>query len=268
MDLDNELVEIIKIYETLLENSYGYDIIRNTSNVMLKAMAIEQQGIKSTEPAIIDSVTSLLSTIRKRIDSTTEKIKTEKNESFQRLVKYHNELTDRIEGKNGIFSKIEKKETIREEIRNLRSCVYSIKKTLSILVSDEILIIEKLTDITLKLRELEIVQSAELLESLTLEKMDNITKVTKVRSAFEQTLIAILESHAIKTTKSFFHNLNALTQNSLIEKALQKSFSKHYSFVSKIIHAEIEASNENVMYGLNIILQIIWKILPIFKQKE
>lgn len=265
MDLDEESKKIISIYEALVQNSEGYDkSLFATKHVHIELRSKYKDKYK--ELSIIDQITSLLSLIRKRIELIPLDKRSEKQKLYSTLEDYVEELSEKIEYEDGILSIIEYRNPINPEIKKLRSLVYLIAKSLSIFASEEIQVIEKLTDITLRLREKDIVNSADLLESLSLKKMDNITKMTKVRTSLEQTLIAVLESHEIKATKNFFHNLDALVQNSLIKKPLQKSFSKHYSFVSQIIHEEIEASKENTSYGLNIILEIIMKLLSVFKQ--
>jgi len=143
LELSSELRKIITLYEDVLSSSKLYDMFRKANTLLKREVIHQKHNIPNIDSypdkrSIINSLTSLLSLIRKNIDSLPKNIKTDKKQTYRRLEEYHNDLTSKIEGDIGIFYQIEFDLPIGKKIEVIRNNIYSIVKTLSILQKDEI----------------------------------------------------------------------------------------------------------------------------------
>jgi hypothetical protein len=76
----------------------------------------------------------------------------------------------------------------------------------------------------------------------------------------EQIVVSYCEKNGIKPTK-FYFNLDSAIKKGMTEKAQQKSIAAHYSFVSKIVHKEIEADSKNTQYAIYGVVNIIGSLI-------
>ena len=185
------------------------------------------------------------------------------NETYGSLVNFFDKIQAAIENPYvGAVTNLTENNTIKDEIRNLRGAVLSFSNILDLFSPENVLSIEKEVEITLKLREKGLGRIAEELEGIT-EEEDNLKRCLRARTALEQLVVQYCETHTIKPT-TFFFNLDSAISKGLTDKGQEKAISGHYSFVSKIVHKDIEANPRNTLYAVNGVYNIVGSLLDKF----
>jgi hypothetical protein len=186
------------------------------------------------------------------------------NETYGSLVNFFDKIQTTLENPYvGVITGLTEKSLIKDKIRDLRGYVLSYSNILDLFAPENVLSIEKEVEITLKLREKDLGKIAEELEGIT-EEDDNLKRCLRARVALEQIVLSYCEKHSIKPT-NFFFNLDSAIKIGLTDKAQEKAISGHYSFVSKIIHKDIEANPKNTLYAVNGVYNIIGSIVDKFE---
>lgn len=184
-------------------------------------------------------------------------VKNYANDDFESLKGFFSKIKNQIEeGWNGVLSKIVNGQKIQSQLRNLRSDVFSFTGLLDLFIPQELISIEQEVDITLKLRELGLEKIAEEIEGIN-EEEDNIKKCLSIRTALEQLVVNFCEKNGITPARQFHHNLDLAIAKGMTAKDMQKTISAQYTFISKIIHKEINSDNKNTKYAIYGILRII-----------
>lgn len=181
------------------------------------------------------------------------------NRNFASILEFFNRIQPKVEDRGGILARIEEGGPISSQLRNIRGDVLSFSHTLDLFIPEKMISIEKEVEITLRLRELGLEKVAEEIEDIEDEE-DNLKKCLKARTALEQIVKDFCEKNDIKPTK-FHYNLASAVKKGMTEKAQQKSISAHYSFVSKIIHKEIDADPKNTQYAIFGVISIIGSLI-------
>jgi hypothetical protein len=181
------------------------------------------------------------------------------NRNFAEILEFFDRIQHEVEWRNGILAGIKESRRISGQLRNIRGDVLSFSHTLDLFIPEKMISIEKQVEITLKLRELGLEKVAEEIEGIE-EEDDNLKKCLKARTALEQIVVNFCEKNAIKPTK-FHFNLASAVEKGMTEKAQQKSIAAHYSFVSKIIHKEIDADSKNTQYAIYGVINIIGSLI-------
>ena len=177
------------------------------------------------------------------------------NKNFSSLIGFFNTIEANVEGDRGIIGKITDRKPVYSQLRDLRGRVFSFSHSLDLFIPEKMVSIEQQVEIIFRLRELGMETAAEEIEGIDSEE-DNRKKCLKARTALEQVIASYCEKHGV-TPKGFYYNLDEAIEKGLTEKKQRKSIAAHYSFVSKIVHKEIEDSSRNTQFAVNGVFNII-----------
>ena len=182
------------------------------------------------------------------------------NQNFSSLLGFFNKIKGDVEEDyESILAKIRDKKLVHSKLRNLRGVVLSFSHSLDVFIPEKMVTIEQQVDIIFKLRELGLEKAAEEIEGID-EEQDNRLKCLKARTALEQVIVSYCEKHGVTPT-SFYYNLLHAIEKGMTKKEQQKTIAAHYSFVSKIVHKDIEATHKNTQYALHGVLNIIGSLI-------
>ena len=202
-------------------------------------------------------------TMHEGADSSGEEYSTKVyiNENYGSLVKFFDKIEGTIENAySGAIVDITQNKLIKDDIRNMRGSVLCFTHVIDLFLPENILTIDKEVEISLKLRELGLDKVADELDAIT-EKEANDDKCKNARTALEMLVVDFCEKNGIKLASLFHHNLALAIEKGMTEKTQQKSISTLYSFTSKIVHKEIEATQRNTLYAINGIYNIIGSLI-------
>lgn len=178
------------------------------------------------------------------------------NPNFESMMSFYGRIQTAIESSSGIITAIGESRLITPQIRAIRGSVLSFSHILDLFIPEKVISIEKEVEVTLRLRELGLEKVADELDTIN-EKEANDDKCKNARNALEFLINDFCAKNGITLAKLFHHNLDLAIKKGLTEKAQQKPISAHYSFVSKIVHKDIEASPKNTYYAIQGIYNII-----------
>lgn len=184
-----------------------------------------------------------------------------KKEVFDDLIKAFNHIKLEIEGDNGVYETLKSHTYYVSRLKDLRISVISFIELYKLLTPKDMISVEREVEIILKLRDLDLVEPADLLESVIIDPDNKANRLLNIRSALEKVLVSLLEKKGKTVKPSFFANLHECIKHGLIEKLHRKSIGASYSFISKLIHRDLEESEENVQYSISQILLIIEQIV-------
>jgi len=207
------------------------------------------KDIPSSEKEFISETVTDMNT------QNTYTVKRYDNENFASILDFFGKIQREVEYRDGILANIKESKPISGQLRSIRGEVLSFSHTLDLFIPEKMISIEKEVEITLRLRELGLEKVAEEIEGIE-EEEDNRQKCVKARTALEQLVVDFCEKHSIKPTR-FYFNLDSAIQKGMTEKGQQKSIAAHYSFVSKIVHKEIDADPKNTQYAIYGVINII-----------
>jgi len=186
-------------------------------------------------------------------------IKEYDSEEFSSLIGFFDKIKQEVEGHNGILAKVQNSRPIHSQLRNIRGDVLSFSHSVDLFVPAKMMTIEQQVEIIFRLRELGLEKAAEEIEGID-EEEDNRLKCLKARTALEQIVLDYCEKQGVTPT-SFFYNLLSAIEKGMTKKEQRKSIAAHYSFVSKIVHKEIEANPKNTQYAVYGIFNIIGSLV-------
>jgi|GEM_PF-6624609 len=158
------------------------------------------------------------------------------------------------------LSQIKRDFKIYKEMRNIKTDVLSLSHMLTIFVPEKMISVQQQIDIIFKLRDKGLDQIADDLEEIDNEK-DAQKKCLKARTALEKLLTEYIKSKGGEWKRSFSANLNTAIDLGLTEKDKRKAIASHYTFVSKIIHGDIQANQKNTQFAVEGILNIIGSLI-------
>ena len=181
------------------------------------------------------------------------------SKNFSSLMDFFDAIEDQVEGDRGIIGRITDKKPIYSQLRDLRGRVFSFSHSLDLFIPEKMVSIEQQVEIIFRLRELDMETAAEEIEGIDSEE-DNRKKCLKARTALEQIVASYCEKHGF-TPKGFYYNLDQAIEKGLTEKKQRKTIAAHYSFVSKIVHKEIEDSSRNTQFAVNGMFNIISSLI-------
>jgi hypothetical protein len=69
--------------------------------------------------------------------------------------------------------------------------------------------------------------------------------------------VSFRQKNGITPARQFYHNLDLAIAKGMTGKNMQKTISAQYTYISKIIHKEINADNKNTKYAIYGIFRII-----------
>jgi len=189
----------------------------------------------------------------------TYTIKEYENPNFASILGFFGKIKNKVEDTSGILEGIAEKKRILGQMRDIRGDVLSFTRTLSLFVPEKLISIEKQVEITLRLRELGLEKVAEEIEGIE-EEEDNRLKCLKARTALEQIVLDYCNKNGITPTK-FHYNLASAIQKGMTDKTQHKPISATYSYVSRIVHKDIDADTRNTQYALTGVMNVIESLI-------
>lgn len=172
------------------------------------------------------------------------------------IVGFLDEIMKAVEGGGGVLYLLTSSAEISKTLRGIRGVVLSLCRSLEIFVPEIMVTIEQTVDLVFKLREKGMVEEALLIEELD-QIEDNLKKCLNARTVLEKVIEAFCREKGVEVKKGFYTNLDNAINAGLTEKSKRNAISGHYSFVSKVIHGELEANVRNTQYSVNGIITIL-----------
>lgn len=180
--------------------------------------------------------------------------------NFSSLLNFFNNIKNNVERSSGVLNLIRNDKTIYTKLRDLRADVRSLSHTLDLFIPKNMVTIKEEVEVIFKLRDHGMDEVAERLEGID-DEDDLEKKCLRARTALEGFVAKYCEENGIDVKKGFYTNLDNAIQKGLTEKQRRESIGGHYSFVSKIIHNEIEATPKNTKFAVNGVINIIGSLI-------
>lgn len=270
------LVEEIEInYEKLLRLSATLDGYLHESGSWGKFELDPEKADEywKTRKIFEEEISRWMANIRKAVNSIPSSVKRsykEQRTEYQTtgdvytIIQYDNEeyeaivgfLKDVVKSHNSVLSNLKKFNRIFDVFRDARGSVLSLCRSIEIFVPEVMVTIEQQIDLIFKLKEKGIEESALLIEELD-QIDDNLKKCANARSALEKVVEAFCKKKGIEIKKGFYTNLDNAIKADLDKKQKRNAIGGHYSFVSRIIHKELEDNARNTQFAVNGLLNII-----------
>ena len=222
---------------------------------------------------IIDSLTTLISIIRKKIRDLPTNCSEENKEIYEEMAEYYKKVIYEIEGKKkheyNLIERIHEGEkfVVRKQILKIQPLVYSIAKTIKLLQSSSNQQISILTEQLFQISELNI-ENGELIIETIIKKMEEIlsnkekvSKITNIRVVLEQILLLLLVKENLENKNSFFMNLQECRKKKIFTRKTAETIGKNYSLISQFIHGENEISSHDYIYAMNITIESVKLIM-------
>lgn len=182
------------------------------------------------------------------------------NQNFEAVIGFFNEIRHRIEGSHGVLGNIAEIKPIYTPLRNLRGNILSFSISLGLFIPENMVTIEQQVDVIFKLRDKDLEEVAIGLEEIDSVE-DSITKCLKARTALEKVVSKYCESQGERPARGFYTNLERAINKGITDKTQRKAIAGHYSFISKIIHKEIEANARNTNFAITGVFNIISSLI-------
>lgn len=188
-------------------------------------------------------------------------IKVYDNESFSFLNKSFNRLLQAVEGSySGVLGKIERKQPIYGDLRNLRGTLLVFSSSIGLFIPELMMTIEKQVELIFKLRELGFKDTASEFE--TIESVESpVEKCTIVRNGLEKVVKEFLKRKTGEAKGQFYVPLDKAIEEGLAERGKRNAIAGHYTFISKMIHGEIEKNAENIRFAIDGAFNILHSLL-------
>jgi len=181
--------------------------------------------------------------------------------TFSYLNKSYERILQVIEGSyRGVLRALEEKKPIYDNLRDLRTTILTFTNSIDLFVPKIIMTIEKKVELVFKLRELgfeDISSEIETIESVE----SNVEKCTIVRNALEKVVKKFLEKKGKEAKGRFYVPLDNAIKEGLAERGQRNAIAGHYTFISKIIHGEIEPSAKNTQFAVDGAINILQSLL-------
>lgn len=228
-----------------------------------------------TRKSLEEEISSWMANIRKAINSLPSNVKRTfreertdyttgdafsvikyDNKDYESIIGFQKEIVNAVESRRGVISLLTDFKPIFIQLRAIRGTVLSLCRTLETLVPEIMVTIEQQVELIFKLREKGLDDAALLIEGLD-QIEENIKKCLNIRSALEKVVEAYCKEKGIEIKKGFYTNLDNAINAGLDEKKKRNAITGLYSFVSKIIHNELDANSRNTQFAVNGILNVL-----------
>lgn len=178
------------------------------------------------------------------------------NKDYEAIVGFLGDIANAVEGVRGILTLIVRPNRISETLRGIRGSVLSLCRSLEIFVPEIMVSIDQQVDLIFKLREKGMEETALLIEELD-QIDDNAKKCLNSRTALEKVIEAFCKEKGIEVKKGFYTNLDNAINAGLTEKSKRNAIAGHYTYVSKLIHGELETNVRNTQFAVNGVINIL-----------
>ncbi|MCW4019168.1 MAG: hypothetical protein NWF00_10920 [Candidatus Bathyarchaeota archaeon] len=178
------------------------------------------------------------------------------NSDYKAIVGFFEKVESAIEGYHSVLELIKRPSPILESLKGIRGLVLSLYKTLDVFAPELIVAIDRQVKLVFRLREKGLAEPALLIEELD-QIDDNLKKCLNSRTALEKFVEAYCKGKTIDVKKGFYTNLDNAINAGMTEKTKRDAIAAHYSFVSKVIHGDIESNLRNTQFAVNGIINIL-----------
>lgn len=182
------------------------------------------------------------------------------NKDYEAIVGFLEEIVEAVESNRGVLTLVKGFGPISETLRGVRGSVLSLCRSIEIFVPEIMVTIDQQVNLVFKLREKGMEETALLIEELD-QIDDNVKKCLNARTALEKVVEAFCKEKSIEIKKGFYTNLDNAISAGLAEKKKRNAIAGQYSFVSKLIHGELEANPRNTQFAVNGILNVLQSFL-------
>lgn len=240
--------------ELLPEKKEEYRKIRRlVESEISKWMADIRQAINALPPSVKRSATEQHTDYQTSDVYSTVRYD---NKNYGTIMGFLDEIANTVEGSQGVLYSLSRSREISEKLRGIRGAVLSLCRTLEIFTPEIMVTIDQQVGLVFTLREKGLVEEALMIEELD-QIEDNLKKCLNARTALERVVEAFCKENGIDVKKGFYTNLDNAINAGLTEKSQRNAIAGHYSFVSKIIHGELEADTRNTQFGVNGVINIL-----------
>ena len=263
-----ELLAIAKEYDACFEDKStgwgGHEINNEKLDAYWKTRENLESGIAAWMADIRKAISSLPANVRRstkeqRTDPETGDIYyfiKYDNKDFEALMGNLEEVATAVEGNRGVLKTLQGSGPICTILRSVRGNVLSVLKSLELFNPEIMITIDQQVDLIFKLRENGMSDIALLVEEID-QLEDSVKKCLNARTALEKRIQYYCESKGIEVKQGFYTNLDNAIEAGLTEKSKRNAIAGHYSFMSKMIHGELEANSRNTQFAVTGALNIL-----------
>lgn len=241
-------------YDIKNENLERYWKIRETLEAELARWVADMRKAVNSIPAVMKRAFR-----EQRTDpeiGDTYHFTTYENKDFEAIVGFLQEITNALEGDRGILADIKESRPIYSDFRKIRGTLLSLCETLALFIPEIMISIDQQVDLIFKLRDKGMPDIALLVEEID-QLEDNVKRCLNARTALEKRIQYYCESKDIEVKQGFYTNLDNAIAAGLTDKSKRNAIAGHYSFISKIIHGELEANLGNAQFAVTGALNIL-----------
>ena len=182
------------------------------------------------------------------------------NMDYEALTKFFGHITYAVEGHGGVLAALKESNPVYSKLAIVRGDVLSLCESIELFVPEIMITIEQQVDLIFKLRDNGMTEIATLIEEID-QTDDNYKKCSNARTALEKMIQSFLEHKSIEVKRGFHTNLDNAIKAGLADKGRRVAIAGHYSFVSRIIHHEMDANIKNTRFAVDGVLNILRDLL-------
>jgi tetrahydromethanopterin S-methyltransferase subunit B len=165
-----------------------------------------------------------------------------------------------VEGDRGVLEALRTTAPVYLNLRNMRGSVLSLTRSLELFHPEIMVTIDQQVDLIFKLRDKGMPDVALLVEEID-QLEDNVKKCLNARTALEKTIEYYCKSKSVDVKQGFYTNLDNAIKAGLTEKTKRNAIAGHYSFMSKLIHGELETNPRNTQFAVTGALNILHSLV-------
>ncbi len=265
----NSIIKLAEQFDSCLENEKG----TWKKNTEIKPDKVEEywKNREQIESEVTDwianirkSVNALPANTRKYVREETTDYNTGEtsshlkydNNDYKAIVGFFEKVENAVEGYQGVLESVKNPSPILGTLKGIRGMVLSLCKTLDVFAPESIVSIDRQVKLVFRLREKGLTEIALLIEELD-QMDDNLKKTLTSRIALEKFVETFCKGKTIDVKKGFYTNLDNAINAGMTEKIKRDAIAGHYSFVSKVIHGDIESNLRNTQFAVNGLINIL-----------
>jgi hypothetical protein len=182
------------------------------------------------------------------------------NRDFESIMGYLEEIAKAVEGDRGVLEALRTAAPVYLILRDMRGSVLSLTRSLELFHPEIMITIDQQVDLIFKLRDKGMSDVALLVEEID-QLEDNAKKCLNARTALEKTIEYYCKSKSVDVKQGFYTNLDNAINAGLTEKSKRNAIAGHYSFMSKLIHGELETNPRNTQFAVTGALNILHSLV-------
>lgn len=267
-----ELLALAKEYDACFaEKSTGWgrsEIEEEKLQPYWKCRESLESGIATWTTDVRKAINSIPASVRKSIKEQRTDPETGDtfyfvkydNLDFESLMGFLEGIAKAVEGDRGVLEALRTTAPVYLNLRNMRGSVLSLTRSLELFHPEIMVTIDQQVDLIFKLRDKGMPDVALLVEEID-QLEDNVKKCLNARTALEKTIEYYCKSKSVDVKQGFYTNLDNAIKAGLTEKTKRNAIAGHYSFMSKLIHGELETNPRNTQFAVTGALNILHSLV-------